>query len=175
MQPDPLPPITFDPGVATTLKVGVTTAGLTGCVVTVLVKCNLTDEALLAWQLSVYDALYAAWSEWNREYNAAVLRRTVVGSAAGDAGSSQRNEEIIREELKRQAITWLLNEEQFKGRPALRNDQNAAKFHSFNIAQVRKDAPTIQFLEQAFEWGNMMYMFYPYYWAAGSSGPNERS
>jgi len=173
LQPDPIAPIKFDPGVAITLKVGITTVGLTGCVVTVLVKCKLSDEALLAWQLSVYDALYAAWGEWTREYNAALLRQSLVGSSASDAGSSQRNEEIIREELKRQVITWLLSDEQFAGRPALRADQNAAGFHSLDIATARRTAPTIQFLEQAFEWGNMMYMFYPYYWAAGADWPDR--
>ncbi len=169
LQPDPSEPIDLNPGVAVSLKVGVSTSGLAGCIVTFLIQCKRTDEALLTWKLSVYDALFSAWSQWKKEYESAQLRRTLTGSNSNDAGSSQRNEQIIREELKRQVISWLLNEENFAGRPALLLNENTAKFHGIDFDKARATAPTIQFLEQAFEWGNMMYMFYPYYWADATS------
>lgn len=167
LRPDAVTPIAFDPGIAVAVRVGLSTAGLAGCVVTFNVKCQRTDEAMMSWRLSVYDALFSAWSQWKREYAAAQLRQSLMGSSASDAGSSTRNEQIIREELKRQVISWLLDEEEFSGRPALRTDENDARFRSTSFTRATASAATIQFLEQAFEWGNMMYMFYPYYWASG--------
>ena len=165
LQPDPSAAVKFNPGVSLSLKVGVSIAGLAGCIVTFFVECKRTEEALLAWQMSVYDALFAAWSQWKKDYESAQLRKAVAGTSGSDAGSSSRNEQVIREELKRQVISWLLNEQNFAGRPALLPNENAAHFHGIEFSEARDTAPTIQFLEQAFEWGNMMYMFYPYYWA----------
>ena len=35
----------------------------------------------------------------------------------------------------------------------------------FDCCQVMQESPYITFVEQVFEWGNMVYEFYPYYWA----------
>jgi len=171
LQPDPSASIQFNPGAVGTVKAAVNTTGLASCIVTFQVTCKRTNQALMEWQLNVYDALYAAWSQWNDEWGAAQNRQTVLGIAGADAGSSLRNEQIIREELKRQAITWLLDESPFQGRPALLQRPKDGKgndtdWGDINIAQTRTDAIIIQFLEQAFEWTNMTFIFYPYYWAA---------
>jgi hypothetical protein len=39
------------------------------------------------------------------------------------------------------------------------------QYPKINIAIARKKARYIQFLEQAFEWENIAYLFYPYFWA----------
>ena len=73
---------------------------------------------------------------------------------AADAGSTQRNEQTIREELKRETIAWLLNESDFKGRPGRHPGQHQGKntdFADVNFDKARTDVSTIQFLEQAFE------------------------
>ena len=102
------------------LKVELSTVGVLVCTLSVLVECKLKDEARAAWQLAVYDALYSGWAQWKRDYDAAQNRQALVANSAADAGSSQRNEQIIREELKRQVISWLLDQEGFAGRPGLK-------------------------------------------------------
>ncbi len=39
------------------------------------------------------------------------------------------------------------------------------QYPKINIGVARKKARYIQFLEQAFEWENIAYLFYPYFWA----------
>jgi hypothetical protein len=160
-------------GATNVLKVAVSTLGLLSCTVTFSLRCTLTKSAEQAWKLSVYDALYAAWAQWRRDYEAGQVRQELLGQTTLDAGSSQRNEQVIREELKRELIAWLLDDTDFAGRPALKarpKDQNGVEtdFANMNISQAIADAPTIQFLEQAFEWSNLSYLFYPYFWAARS-------
>ncbi|MFD1507251.1 hypothetical protein FE374_14320 [Georgenia yuyongxinii] len=161
-------------GAQNVLKVALTTLGLLTCTVTFAVKCVPTSSAQHAWRLSVYDALFAAWSQWKRDYESRQVRGQLLGeSAAADAGSSQRNEQVILEELKRSVIAWLLDDAEFAGRPALKPRKKDATgvetdFANMDIPQAILDAPTIQFLEQAFEWSNLAYVFYPYFWAARS-------
>jgi hypothetical protein len=166
-------PVTVEvKGVTNTLKVSVGTLGLLSCTVTFSVACKLSPSAEHAWKLSIYDSLFSAWSQWKRDYDANAVRNTLLGqTGAVDAGSSQRNDQIIREELKRELIVWLLDDEAFKGKPALRARPTTATgeetdFADPELPQVVADAPTIQFLEQAFEWTNLSYVFYPYFWAA---------
>ena len=52
----------------------------------------------------------------------------------------------------------------FEGVDALRQAQ-ASSWPRINLQLAQDAAPYIQFLEQAFEWANMTYILYPYYWA----------
>jgi hypothetical protein len=40
------------------------------------------------------------------------------------------------------------------------------EYPKINIDVAKKKAKTIQFIEQAFEWQNIAYLCYPYFWAA---------
>jgi hypothetical protein len=158
------------PGTPNILKIGLTTVGCSACTVTFHVVCTPMAQTYLNWQLAVYDALYSAWTQWKRDYDNSQVRQQLAGSTAADAGSSERNARIIREELKRSVIGWLLDEPGFAGRPARQPrpvDANGGEtgFGDIDFSRATSDAPTIQFLEQAFEWSNISYVFYPYYWA----------
>ena len=115
------------------------------------------------WQHAVYDCLLDAWRAWGQEYRTQELQRGAGRLVGFNATSPTRNKEIIREELKRQAISWLLDEEEFDGRDGMRARANS--WDLLDISKAKAIAPTIQFLEQAFEWNNLSYFFYPYYWA----------
>jgi hypothetical protein len=163
-------PLSNVPGTPNILKIGLTTVGCSACTVTFHIVCKPSAKTYQNWQLAVYDALYSAWAQWKRDYDNSQARQELAGSAAADAGSSERNARIIREELKRSVVGWLLNEPNFAGRPARQPRPvdatgNETGFGDIDFSRATSDAPTIQFLEQAFEWSNISYVFYPYYWA----------
>jgi hypothetical protein len=166
--------VDLEPAARDEIKLSVTTTGLAQCTVAVLAKCTLTEEAKQSWRLAVYDTLYNAWASWKRDYDSSLMRN-VFGSTAADAGSSQRNELTIRDELKREAISWLLEESPFRGRPGrlsqTPNEKAKDHFPDVDFDKARGDATVIQFLEQAFEWNNMSWVFYPYYWADRTDWP----
>ena len=172
LQPDPSDLIQIYPG-APVLNVGINTLGLASCIVTFKVICEPSKEALAQWQLDVYDALFSAWSQWKAEWDRAQERQQLISAQSADAGSSLRNELTIREELKRQVIAWLLNESPFVGRYGLNKpviddlnlDPNVTTWGETKFDAARSSAAVIQFMEQAFDWSNMTYMFYPFYWA----------
>ncbi len=45
-------------------------------------------------------------------------------------------------------------------------DDPLAQFSLLDIEEARKKGRYIQFLEQAFEWNQLSYVFYPYFWAS---------
>ena len=131
------------------------------------VRCVLRPQAQLDWQNAVYDLLLDAWRAWDREWRLQQAQGLGPQLSAIDATSPARNAQIIAEELRRQVVTWLLDDEDFNGIDAMSHSA-AAKWDRYRIDTARAAAPVIQFLEQALEWGNLGYVCYPYYWARGS-------
>jgi hypothetical protein len=131
------------------------------------VHCRLSDQAFNEWCNSVYDALIAAWQGWDQAYRTAQLQKRSKGGPQGwDASSPMRNQQLISDELRRQVISWLLNEQSFNGRPAMLDREN--NWDRMSLSQAKQYASEIQFFEQAFEWQNMIYVCYPYYRARGN-------
>jgi hypothetical protein len=149
--------VALDP-IVTKLPASLTlTAGKSATAI-VEVDCTPTDAAMAEWRQQVFDACLTAHDTWDREYRAEQAR--LGGAVALHERSPTRNRELVRNEIKRQVIAWLLGEEDFAGRDAI----GAHSEIGFDLDAALAQAPTIQFLEQAIEWSNLTYIPYPYYW-----------
>ena len=151
------------------LPVSVVAAGAENVTASVVVQCNLTDEGFDAWRQTVYDALVTAHEQAVREYRDEQARLALRRASSLRERSPARHTELISDELRRLVIAWLTDESPFGGRPAVHTKQSAPKAehadeHS-DVEAVLATAPEIQFLEQAFEWQNLVYVCYPFYWA----------
>ncbi|WP_406729149.1 hypothetical protein WJ438_37660 [Streptomyces sp. GD-15H] len=134
---------------------------------TVELVCVPTEQAMREWQRNVYEALLAAHEDRIRAYRA---ERNLLGADQRRLRerSPARHAEMIRDEIKRHVIAWLLDEEDgFRGRHALKGEHG----YDIDLEQASRFAPEIQFLEQAFEWTNLTYVLYPYYWADRDEWP----
>jgi hypothetical protein len=135
-------------------------------------QCQRTRQTETNWRNAVYDALYQAWSQWQRDWQAAQDRAKDMQLITG-GGSATKIADLMRTEIKRQVISWLLDASPFGGIDAMKPPAAAPggappsspPWREIDFAKARASAPTIQFLEQAFEWGNMSYLLYPYFWA----------
>lgn len=157
--------VTFTPPATGKVKVAVQGAGVTAAHLAVTLTCRRTDEAEFSWRQAVYDTLFDAWSAWQRTWDADRSRAAELAMLTS-GGSSARVNQIIRDEIKRQVIAWLLGPAPFAGMPGLRPaDTTDPSWRDIDYDAARATAPTIEFLEQAFEWGNLNFMLYPYYWA----------
>jgi hypothetical protein len=162
--------INVDPGATQKMTVGIRAVGAGTLSVTFEVKCKRSSQTEDAWKSAVYDALYSAWSDWNKAWQSAQQNRALTGSLPVGESTLDRNEQAVRSELKRQVIGWLLNESPFQGRNSLLPPGGPppvppALWRDMDILAALASAPIIQFLEQAFEWANLTFVFYPYYWA----------
>src|SRR5262249_23467029 len=84
----------------------------------VSLSCEPTDDTLAQWRTAAYGQLLGAYEDWERQYQDDLRAATVTASQQRDDQSSpERNQEIIREELKRQVIEFLFGDT-FAGLPA---------------------------------------------------------
>ncbi len=148
----------LDPPLVDKVPVSAMSDGAGRGTVTVRLECVPLGETVEAWKNAVYDVIQAAWQAWKRRYDEAVAAREVRGSADRQLAPA-RTAEIVREELKRQVIEMLIGE-RFTG-----DDLVSGSPPQTNLGGVQGAAGRVQFLEQAFEWKNLTFALYPYYWA----------
>jgi hypothetical protein len=154
------------------VPVTVSSTGAAEATLSVMLECVRTSEAEAEWRQSVFDALLSAWSSWRREFQAEQDRMGSGGVLA--ERSPARHREMVLQELKRLVISWMTQEEPFMGRdgiwrPGLGTSNvplPGSKPEGIDPDRTRTltVAADVQFLEQAFEWLNLMYVPYGYYW-----------
>lgn len=145
-----------------TASVAATFAGAFTGHATVALQCNLSQQAEGEWQLTVYQRLVSAYQDWKGRYDDERRNQATAAGVVIAGESPTKNRERIQEELKRQIIELIMARD-FDGYPLIRSvDSQRGPLPDFQtLATV---TPTIQFLEQAFEWQNMSYVPYPFYW-----------
>lgn len=132
----------------------------------VTVTCRRLDETLAQWQEETFDQVASAYQSLLAAYQQERdSRAQQVNGVAGTAGPPAVNQARAVNELRRMVIQDLLSalvtgEEDVKvgGDPPLAADE------PYVPAAPLADTATIQFFEQAFEWENLTYICYPYYW-----------
>lgn len=144
--------------------------GLINMAAAVRVHCELTAAGRAKWQISVYDAIMTAYREALAAYEsrkAEIAAALALGVALDvDSGNPTENRLVERRELRRGVIHMLLGHPEDQGvftGDAVVRDETGAPGLDLAIAGVERDA--ILFHEQAFEWSNMTWVHYPYYWA----------
>jgi hypothetical protein len=156
--------VALDPGeTGPGVPLAVSAVGANTVTLTLELVCVPTEQAMAEWRQTVFDTLLGAWQTQKREYQAELARLGLDRRALAER-ASPRNAEMIRHEIKRHIMGSLLMESPFNGKPALieADPSFGADIHVPTAIAV---ADVVQFLEQAFEWGNLTYVPYPYYWA----------
>ncbi|ANK77436.1 hypothetical protein FA04_32930 (plasmid) [Ensifer adhaerens] len=127
-----------------------------------------TDEALSKWQLEAYAAISTSYKLAKEDFD-----RRIAEAKLGQQNISIRNDieyrSIEKGELKRAALELLTN-------------QHFDNFSSINLVDhvpvidnsaALKEAPIVRFFEHSFEWENIVYTFYPYFWGRKSTWPEK--
>ncbi|XXF75333.1 hypothetical protein P2318_19925 [Myxococcaceae bacterium GXIMD 01537] len=130
-------------------------------VATVSVTCSRTPRAVEEWKLKIYTALKQASDAQHQEYEEK-LARAKAEAAEAAANPLRRSESDIRTELKRQAIS-MFTHQSFESFDSIDADPQS-KLPEIDFASAEAEDPYIRFFEQAFEWEQMMYTCYPYFW-----------
>jgi hypothetical protein len=134
--------------------------------------CTRMPETLASWQLSTFNQIIGAYNDLKSQYDAALSRLELnAQSNTGISGKNpDENREVERRELKRQAISLVTNQH-YDDFDSMRRGVPPYGYPQMNIVDATAEGGYIQFFEQAFEWVNMSYLFYPYFWARKSEWP----
>lgn len=127
-----------------------------------------TEEALSKWQLEAYAAITASYRLAKEDYD-----RRIAESRLGQQAVSIRNDIEYRSielaELKRAALELLTNQH-FDSFGAIDLvDQVPIIDNSSALAE----GPIVRFFEHSFEWENIVYTFYPYFWSRKNTWPEK--
>ncbi|MEK8070674.1 hypothetical protein [Rhodococcoides navarretei] len=133
---------------------------------TVSVICLRRPDHLRAWQMKTFGKIYAQYEIKKRAYDQAVadLRARSDSAVVIRGHNPGINKSTIATELKRLSISMLTGQH-FDRFGAVRHYQDEPRI---DFDKALTDGRIVQFFEQAFEWNNMTYMFYPYFWGRHS-------
>jgi len=133
---------------------------LASFVVSVDVFCSLTDEAISKWQHKMYDAIIQAYQVQKSDYDEKIAAAEIQAGIKILGRNPLENRRIEREELKKWVIMMLNNS------PYIAMDAFNASYSEpvINVKRACQQGSFIRFFENAFEWNNMTYVFYPYFW-----------
>lgn len=136
--------------------------------VTLEVDLELDEQETINWQNSVYDEIMSAYEDQMDEYEEklAEMEEEVAEETSETLSTNPDfNRTVEQREIQRLAIEMITRQFGFE------MGEDFYSTNSCNIPQVLQNdqwaeyASKVKFFEQAFDWGEMGYLFYPYYWA----------
>jgi hypothetical protein len=123
------------------------------------VTCKLTDEAYELWQIKTYNAIISAYDKKKAAYDNAVAEAKANSGVRIRGTNPAYNKQLIRTELKKQAL-YLMSHCKFIDNVMVYDDGRVASCcEAFDKGQV------IKFVDSVFEWDNLMYVLYDYFYA----------
>jgi hypothetical protein len=123
------------------------------------VVCERTLRMLEEWKIKTYKVIIDAYEAKKAEYQNAVAEARAGAGVVIRGTNPLFNKTIIQTELKKNAIRMMAHCNPLFS-SAMINEEGG-----FDCCQVMEESPYIKFVEQVFEWRNMVYEFYPYHWA----------
>ncbi len=125
------------------------------------ILCEPTERRMDEWRQRTYDAILQASKQRIQEYQdqAANLRASMRIDALNFTLERKRSTE--REELERACLT-VLTDQHFDGLSAI--EHSAQGYPQMFLSNVEPVGRYVRFFQQAFEWEQMTWRYYPYFW-----------
>jgi len=126
--------------------------------------CRRKDSFYKQWQLNTYEAILRAYHQQMSNYEERLANLQAAFRIGALGQSSEQKRILERTELKKACIT-LFTYQHF-GFSAIESpkDKPNLLYPQLDLANTELLGQYIRFFEQAFEWEQMMYSFYPYFW-----------
>jgi hypothetical protein len=132
-----------------------------------------TWEAYEQWQIQTYEKIMTAYKAMQVEYEQKMASQQVQQGISIQGQNPRINREIEKTELKKQCVKMLMDTYLFGSFDAVKDDGNNPP--DFDIFDALDEGKIIQFFEQAFEWENLTYLFYSYFWGRKSQWVHKSS
>jgi hypothetical protein len=161
--------VPLDPAAKVTVSVNTTRFYNYEFLITIF--CTLTDGRREEWKLNTFFAIQNAYRAAKTKYdNAVEAARIRAGYDVSFGRNPLENREIEKTELKRACIS-LATGQRFDTFDAMNRHVAPFGFPEIDFAEAKAEARYIQLFEQGFEWHNLTYVFYPYFWSRKDAWP----
>jgi hypothetical protein len=119
-----------------------------------------TAKHLEEWQLRTHDSIQQAYLKVLSDYEQQ-LANLKAEMITIEGTNAVRNRALERNELRRAALA-VLTQRAYEAFDAI--DEGSPGGAQPDLGSSDADGSYVRFFEQAFEWEQMMYVFYPYFW-----------
>jgi hypothetical protein len=164
-------PATSSPG-GESIEIGCAADDFSAFSVTVTLRLKPNPEAFAAWRRQAhsvlrqaYDRRLQAWQDAQtvesfngEEYASRLLGRNPAANREAERVEIQRS---LIEIMRNRPLAW-----DFMIDPSASNED---QFPAIDFDRLKLESPEIRFLQQAFEWENLTYVLYPYFYGRPSS------
>ncbi len=147
---------------------GIYTDNFEGGVLSVKVDCVLSQGTFEKWQNDVYAALKAANDRAWDAYNSAQKNREALQLVEQQTLHPDIKRQIEKTELKRSVISLLREDNYEENGSVVRTSAGSFDFPHIRFDEAKKEGRVARFFEEAFEWSEMTYLYYPYFWGRRS-------
>jgi hypothetical protein len=129
--------------------------------VAISVMCERTERALDEWRQRTYEAIRSAADQRMAEYEQRFANYQAAVRMQALSQPAARKQAIEREELQRSALEVLTNQH-FDGLSAIEHSPQG--YPQPFLPNIEPLGRYVRFLQQAFEWEQMTWRHYPYFW-----------
>lgn len=127
---------------------------------TVDIACRLTAEGFAKWQHETYAAIMEAYQNKKADYDDKLAQLAIQKGPQILGRNPLENLRLERDELKKLALMMLMHSSYLDI-----NSYYAGAEPFMNISKACVNGAKIRFFENAFEWNNATWVFYPYFWS----------
>ncbi|HEX5926581.1 MAG TPA: hypothetical protein VFY45_22315, partial [Baekduia sp.] len=153
-----------DPPVSGIVPVSVAAYDVHAFTCNVKAVCVRTDDLLQAWRLQTYDKIAAAYQALQTTYDQKVAQAQAAAADTIQGQNPAINQSVVQTELKKLCLTMMTGQHFSQFHAVTTPDDPPTHFPEIDVDEALREGPIVQFLEQAFEWEQMTYLFYPYFW-----------
>ncbi|KAI9680659.1 MAG: hypothetical protein M1817_004099 [Caeruleum heppii] len=137
---------------------------------TIQLELQRTPEALDAWRARCWAKLRTAATNQMEKQKAALAKAKVDASFSPIQGRNpEKNLIMMRNEVKKMCIS-IMTDQHFDNFSAIqtsslhKGEAGKPSISQINIEKAWDQGPYVRFFEQAFEWDEMTWLTYPYFW-----------
>jgi len=169
---------TWNPEVSN-ISVSVIGAQVDSYVINVDITCSLTDVGLENWRIQTFNTIQQSYLKLLSDFNDKKAENAFRGvGQISLGGNPDINLSMSKLEIKKACVALLTGtnidylDKTFTTSRFAGVDSNQGFLPNINSAPTAQDqGEYIRFFEQAFEWENMTFLYYPYFW--GRKGENK--
>jgi hypothetical protein len=129
--------------------------------IAVEVVCESTERALDLWRADTHAKLTNAYRARLSEYEARLAELEAEAPEEIVSGPALRNRALMMDEVKRASIS-ILTQQHFDMFDSI--DDDALGLPRIVFSEATKEGSYARFFEQAFEWDNVSWVAYSYFW-----------
>ncbi|WP_196817894.1 hypothetical protein [Candidatus Nitrosocosmicus oleophilus] len=126
------------------------------------VKCQRTLHLMNKWRHDTHAKITIAYKARLSEYEEKLSALSIQAGVSIEGKNPLFNLETINNELKKNCIS-IITDQHYDLFDAIELD-SAGKFPQIDLPKAQTEGPYVRFFEQAFEWENMTWVGYPYFW-----------